>query len=115
MAVDLSGSWTNQNKSRLELQVTDGVVSGRFESGVGDDGETLWEDISGRAHGDLITFNVVYEKYGTIVTWLGQHTDENGVGKLKCHWLHATNVPDEQEKKWMWYSNRIGFDEFRRG
>lgn len=114
MAVDFTGSWKNQNHSSLELHVTDGLVSGRFESGVGDDGDILWEEVRGRALGDLITFHVVYERYGTVVAWVGQHTEENGVEKLKCHWLHATNVENEQEKEWMWYSNRLGSDEFRR-
>ncbi len=114
MAVDFTGTWKNQNNSTLELHVTGGIVSGRFESGVGDDGEILWEAVNGRVLDDVITFNVVYSKYGTVVAWVGQHTEENGVGKIKTHWLHATNIPDDQEQAWMWYTNRIGSDEFRR-
>lgn len=114
MSVDFTGSWKNQNNSTLELQVTRGIVHGRFESGVGDDGETLWEDVSGRVLDDVITFNVVYSRYGTVVAWIGQHIEANGIQSIRTHWLHATNIPDDQEKEWMWYTNRIGYDEFRR-
>ena len=109
MAVDFTGSWKNQLGSTLELHVIGGIVSGRFESGVGDDGKILYVDISGQVLDDLITFNTVYPKYKTVITWVGQHTDEGGVGIIKTHWIHATNIPDDQEKAWMWFSNRIGF------
>jgi len=114
MAVDFTGTWKNQHDSTLELNVLNGIVSGRFESGVGDDNQTLWVAVSGRTIEDVITFNAVFEKYCTVVAWVGQHTEENGVGKIKTHWLHATNVDDSEEKYWMWSSNRIGSDVFVR-
>ena len=67
MEVDFTGTWKNQNNSTLELQITSEIVSGRFESGMGDGGEILWEEVSGRVLDDVITFNVVYSKYGTVV------------------------------------------------
>jgi hypothetical protein len=114
MPVDFTGTWRNQHNSTLELIVVGDIVSGRFESGVGDDGQTLWVAVSGRVLGDLITFNAVYPRFGTLVAWVGQHTIESGVGMIKSHWLHATNVDDPQEKAWMWASNRIGSDVFTR-
>jgi len=114
MAVDFAGSWRNQLESVLELTVVGDIVGGRFESGVGDDGETVWVQVSGRVLDDVITFNAVYPKYGTVVAWVGQHTVENGVGKLKAQWLHVTNIPDDQEQDWMWFTNRIGADVFTR-
>jgi hypothetical protein len=113
--VDFTGSWRNQHGSMLELrQLGGGAVDGRFESGVGDDGQTKWVEVSGRAQGDLITFHAAYPEYSTLVTWIGQHTEENGVGLLNTHWLHVSDIPDAQEQQWMWFSNRIGFDVFRR-
>lgn len=112
--VDFNGTWRNQHQSLLELRVDDGVVRGRFESGVGDDGQTLWVEIGGRALGDVITFNAVYREYRTIVTWIGQHTVENGVGQILTQWIHATDVREKDEHEWMWYSNRIGADVFTR-
>lgn len=112
--VDFTGTWKNQHQSTLELHVVGGTVSGRFESGVGDGGETLWEDVAGRVLGDVITFNVVYPRYQSVIAWVGQHTVENGVGVIRTHWLHATDVPDPQEHDWMWYSNRVGSDMFQR-
>lgn len=114
MPVDFTGTWENQLNSTLELHVIGGIVSGRFESGVGDDGQTLWIDITGRVLDDLITFNAVYPRFGTVISWVGQHTEERGIGMIKTHWIHVTNVPDNQEMAWMWYSNRIGSDIFKR-
>lgn len=61
------GKWKNQRGSTLTLAVKNGVVSGTVEVEVG-----------GRALGDQLTFNVVYEKFETIVAWVGQLTTENG-------------------------------------
>lgn len=113
--VNFTGTWKNQHGSKLELrELTGGVVDGRFESGVGDDNAVLWVDIAGHTLEDVITFHAVYEKYKTIVSWVGQHTEENGVGKIKTHWLHVSDIPDNQEHDWMWYTNRIGSDVFTR-
>ncbi len=114
MPVDFTGTWRNQHGSILELEVVDGTVSGRFESGVGDDGQMQWVDVSGRALGDVITFNAVYANYGIVVAWVGQYSAADGAGAIHTHWIHATNVPDPGEKEWMWFSNRIGSDVFRR-
>jgi hypothetical protein len=115
MAVNFTGTWKNQNRSTLELKEVGGIITGRFESGVGDDGQTVWIDVSGRTLDDVITFNAIYKKYGTVVSWVGQLTHESGTDILKAQWLHATNIPDNQERDWMWFSNRIGSDVFTRG
>ena len=112
--VDFNGTWKNQHNSTLELNVIGDLVRGRFESGVGDDGQKLWVDISGRVLGDVITFNAVYPQYRTVAAWVGQHTVENGVGKILTHWIHATDIKEKEEQEWMWYSNRIGSDIFTR-
>ena len=114
MPVDFTGTWRNQHGSILELQVVDGTVNGRFESVVGDDGQMLWVDVTGRALGDVITWSAVYPGYGIVVAWVGQHSVGEGAGAIHTHWIHATNLPDPGEKEWMWFSNRIGSDVFRR-
>lgn len=113
--VNFTGTWKNQNGSTLELrQLAGGAIDGRFESGVGDDGNVLWVDISGTAQNDILTFYSSYTDFKTIVSWVGQHTTENGVGEIKTHWLHVTDIADAAEPRWMWYNNRIGSDVFVR-
>ena len=112
MPSNFAGNWKNQNDSTLELSVNGSTITGRFESGVGDDGAILWVDISGRIQGDLITFNALYPLYGTVVSWVGQLTEEKGAEVIKTTWIHVTNIPDNQEPAWLWYSNRIGADTF---
>ena len=114
MPANFNGTWKNQNSSTLELKESGGIISGRFESGVGDDGLVTWVDISGRVLDDVITFNALYRKYGTVISWVGQLTEVSGTDVIKTQWLHATNIPDHQEQAWMWFSNRIGSDTFTR-
>lgn len=112
--VNFEGTWKNQHQSILELSVVDGLVRGRFQSSVGENGQPLWAEINGRILGDVITFHAVYPLYRTIVTWIGQHLVENGIGSIHTHWLHATDIKERVEHEWMWYSNRIGSDIFTR-
>lgn len=112
--VNFEGTWKNQHQSILELSVVDGLVRGRFLSRVGEDGQPLWAEINGCILGDVITFHAVYPLYRTIVTWIGQHIVENGIGSIHTQWLHATDIKEREEHEWMWYSNRIGSDIFTR-
>ena len=57
--VNFEGTWKNQHQSILELSVVDGLVGGRFQSRVGEDGQPLWAEINGRILGDVITFQGV--------------------------------------------------------
>lgn len=109
-----TGRWKNQLGSLLELHVTDGEVSGRLDMGAGNDGQPVWVEVRGRVGTDLITFNAIFPNHGTVVAWVGQHTSEDQVRQIKTVWVHATNVPDSQEQAWMWFSNRIGADVFKR-
>lgn len=112
---DFTGTWRNQNGSQLELrQLGSDVISGRFDSGVGDNDETLWVEVTGRALGDLITFHAIFSKFDTVVSWVGQHTIHDGIGQIRTHWLHASNAADQDEPAWLWYTNRIGNDTFVR-
>jgi len=114
MAIDFNGRWKNQLGSLLELRAANGVVEGRFESGVGDEGQTLYVDIKGQFLDDVITFSAVYPRYGTVITWAGQVINKSGVDEIRTQWLHVTNVQDNQEQDWMWFTNRIGADVFTR-
>jgi len=115
MPVDFTGSWVNQHGSQLRLQAVGGMITGQFESGVGDDGQRLWVEITGRYLDDVITFSTVYDQFKSVVSWVGQHTlDNQGAGVINTQWLHATNIPDDAEIEWLWSSNKIGADFFRR-
>ena len=109
---DFTGTWKNQNSSVLELTQSGDSISGRFDSGVGDDGNTIWVEVSGRTLGDVVTFNAIYSSYKTVISWVGQLTIESGTEIIKTQWLHVSDIPDDQEQDWMWFTNRIGADVF---
>ena len=71
--VNFEGTWKNQHQSILELSVVDGLVRGRFQSRVGEDGQTLWAEINGRILGDVITFHAGYPLRSCGVSTLPDH------------------------------------------
>lgn len=112
MDIHFNGIWKNQNNSRLVLKVTNGIVTGRFESGVGDDDQVHWVDIQGRVFNSLIAFNAVYPEYQSIVSWVGQYSFERNKAMIKTFWLYTNESSNNNEHNLSWYSNRIGADVF---
>ena len=113
MADNFTGTWKNQRGSVLTLDVKNGIVTGTFDSGVGDNGEPLVVPVNGRVLRDVITFNVVYERFGTIATWVGQLVnEETGSPVLEASWLHISDISQNEEPQWAWSAVRTGADTF---
>lgn len=111
---DFSGKWKNQHGSSLNIHVEGDVVTGQFDSGVGDDGEEE-VSIAGQRLGDLITFHAAYHQYRTLVAWIGQLSKEDdGREVLVTKWLHESDVKDEEEQDRLWAATRVGQDLFHR-
>jgi len=112
--LDFGGIWVNQFGSTLELCVTGNAVTGRFESAVGDENQTVWVGLCGRVLNDLITFNVAYERYHTVISWTGRLSSDGGKPIINALWLHVSDTSDDQQRAGPWSSTRIGADVFRR-
>jgi hypothetical protein len=107
-----SGSWKNQLKSVMHLQVQGGHVVGTYITAVGDPDEKESELI-GFVLGDLITFTVNFGK--SLAAWSGQiQTAAGQVDELVTMWHLIVDVPDEQEEKVMWKDTYAGSDRFTR-
>jgi hypothetical protein len=114
MSATFTGEWKNQYGSILKLTESGGTLTGEFESGVGDNGQTLWVEVAGRVLDDVVTFHAAYPDLGTLVSWTGQMTSDAGGDVIRTQWLHATNVCDPNEPEWLWAATRIGADKFHR-
>ena len=112
--MDFSGKWRNAKNSILELVQDGNSVSGTFDSGVSDGDEVLLVPVVGWANGDRISFTVTYEKFGTVVAWVGQVRGEPGQPEIDAHFLHESDVEDASEFEELWASTRVGSDLFRR-
>jgi hypothetical protein len=114
-SIDFNGKWRNELKSEMNLTVdAQGNVSGKFKTGVGEPSPTEEFDLVGFASGDLLSFTVNFGSYGSLTSWAGQHTIEDGIEVIKTLWLLARNVKDEDESANLWGAVLVGYDNFQR-
>jgi Avidin family len=113
--VDFNGVWRNELRSEMNLVVdTQGNVIGKYKTGVGSPEPTEEFDLVGFASGDLLSFTVNFGKYGSLTSWAGQHTMDNGSEVIKTLWLLARNIKDPDESANLWGSVLIGYNNFQR-
>jgi len=113
--IDFSGKWRNELHSEMTLQVdAQGNVTGKYKTGVGTPAPSEEFNLVGFASGDLLSFTVNFGTYGSLASWAGQHTEENGTGVIKTIWLLARNVKDPDEPKNLWGAVLTGYDNFQR-
>src|SRR5205814_2367998 len=77
-SVNFDGTWKNELTSDMTIKVTAGRVTGKYRTGVGSPSPTEEFDLVGFASGDQISFTVNFGKYGSLTSWVGQHTIEGG-------------------------------------
>jgi hypothetical protein len=113
--VNFTGVWRNELQSVMTLTVdAQGNVAGKYKTGVGSPGPTEEFDLTGFASGDLLSFTVNFGRYGSLTSWAGQHTVENGSEVIKTLWLLARNVKDPDEPNDLWGAILTGYDNFQR-
>lgn len=99
----------------MELTQQGEAVTGTYRTQVGSPGDQEVFDLVGFASGDLLSFTVNFGKHGSLTSWVGQHTDLNGVGMIRTLWHLASNVRDAQEPDRLWGAILAGADNFTRG
>lgn len=114
-SVNFNGKWRNELDSEMNLIVdARGNVSGKFKTGVGAPSPAEVFDLVGFASGDLLSFTVNFGKYGSLTSWVGQHTIENGTDVIKTLWLLSRNIEDQEEPANLWGAVLTGYDNFQR-
>lgn len=116
MSVDFSGIWHNQHNSEMKLTVANnGMVTGKYQTGVGSPKPSEEFDLIGFVSGDQIAYVVNFGKYGSLTAWVGQHTLVAGAEKVRTLWQLTENIPDADEPAKLWSSVCSGCDTFSRG
>ncbi len=111
---NFEGTWKNQLSSDMTLTVVDGKVTGKYRTGVGAPTPAEEFELVGFTTCDQISFTVNFGKYGSLTSWVGQHTTDGGKEVIKTMWLLSENVPDSEEPKKLWGSVLTGADNFVR-
>ena len=109
------GDWQNDRGSRVSLTVTDGMLSGVYQTNVGRPDKNKKFPLTGYVSGDMITFTVNFAGFNSMTAWTGQMTkDGQGNDVIKTLWQNTKDVPDEDEPAEMWGSIRAGASDFRK-
>jgi hypothetical protein len=99
----------------MTLSGNQGLVSGKYRTGVGSPKPTEEFDLTGFCSGDLIVFTVNFGRYGSLTAWAGQVAGEPPNERIQTLWHLAKNVEDPDEPKQLWAGILAGADTFARG
>lgn len=114
MPVDFNGAWQNDMGSELVFVVKGGMVSGHYNTNVGDPEKGKSFPLSGQAEGDQIVFTVNFKGFNSMTAWVGQVTlDKGGQPYLRTLWHNTKDIEDTKEHDDIWGSIRTGASEFR--
>ena len=108
------GQWVNDRNSAVMFTVTDGLLSGHYQTALGQPNKSKKFPLTGFVNGDQITFTVNFKGYGSLTSWTGQlTTDENG-DYIRTLWNLTRDVEDAAEDDDLWKSITSGASDFRR-
>lgn len=68
------GTWQNELGSILKIQTADNIISGTYNTAVGNPPVFQSFNITGYISGDLISWCVDFNGYGSIGSWVGHLT-----------------------------------------
>lgn len=109
-----SGTWKNDRGSQVTFTVTDGKLSGFYQTNVGQPDKSQKFPLTGFVEGDQITFTVNFKSYGSMTSWTGQLTDGNTKPYIRTLWHLTRDVPDDKEDDDLWKSITAGASTFMR-
>lgn len=110
-----SGAWNNDRGSQVVLENTDGLLSGYYQTNLGQPDKSAKFPLTGFAQSDQITFTVNFKGYGSMTSWTGQLTeDDDGLPYIRTLWNLTRDIPDADEDDDMWNSITSGASDFRR-
>jgi hypothetical protein len=109
-----SGQWKNDRDSAVTLEVKNGLLSGYYQTALGQPDKSKKFPVTGFVEGDQITFTVNFKGYGSITSWTGQLTEDQDGPYIRTLWHLTRDVEDNKENDDLWKSITSGASEFRR-
>ncbi len=108
-----SGVWENDRGSQVTFINQNGVLSGVYQTNVGQPDKSQKFPLTGFAESDQITFTVNFKNYGSMTSWTGQLTQDTNGPYIRTLWHLTRDVPDPAEDDDLWKSITSGASEFR--
>lgn len=108
------GVWQNDRGSVVNFTSTKEILSGYYQTQLGQPDKSQKFPLTGFVQGDLITFTVNFTGYGSITSWSGQLSKDERGDYIRTLWHLTRDVEDDQEKTDLWRSITAGASDFRR-
>ncbi len=108
------GQWVNDRDSAVMFKVTDGLLSGHYQTALGRPDKSKKFPLTGFVEGDQITFTVNFKGYGSLTSWTGQLTEDGEGAYIRTLWNLTRDVEDAAEDDDLWKSITSGASDFRR-
>lgn len=109
-----TGQWVNDRDSAVVFTVKDGLLSGHYQTALGQPDKSKKFPLTGFAEGDQITFTVNFKGYGSLTSWTGQLTKDEKGDYIRTLWNLTRDVEDAAEDDDLWQSITSGASDFRR-
>jgi hypothetical protein len=108
-----SGQWVNDRNSAVSFTEKEGLLSGYYQTALGQPDKSKKFPLTGFVEGDQITFTVNFKGYGSLTSWTGQLTQDETGPYIRTLWNLTRDVPDEEEDAQLWNSITSGASDFR--
>ncbi|NNE57409.1 MAG: hypothetical protein HKN36_04815 [Hellea sp.] len=108
-----SGTWQNDRGSHVSFKDSGGLLSGHYQTNVGEPDKSQKFPLTGFAQGDQITFTVNFEGYGSMTSWTGQLSRDSSGPVIQTLWHLTRDVEDADEEDDLWKSITSGASQFR--
>lgn len=110
---EFSGSWVNDRGSVVHLFPSNGLVNGFYQTNLGQPDMSQRFPLTGFIQGDLITFTVNFDGYGSMTSRAGQLSEDQHGPFFRTLWHLTRDIADEMEDANLWRSITAGASNFR--
>ena len=110
---NLSGEWANERGSSVTFVENNGLLSGYYNTQLGNPDPASRFPLTGFIEGDQVTFTVNFKGYGSLTSWTGQISQDADGPFIRTLWHLTRDVPDAEEDDDLWSSIIAGSANFR--
>ena len=113
VAPDVRGVWANERGSSVTFIETAGLLTGYYNTQLGNPDPASRFPLTGFIEGDQLTFTVNFKGYGSLTSWTGQIGEDADGQYIRTLWHLTRDVPDAEEEADLWSSIIAGPAVFR--
>ena len=110
---EFSGPWANERGSVVHLSLSNGMLTGVYQTNLGQPDKSQRFPLTGFVQNHLITFTVNFAGYGSMTSWAGQLSEDSDGPYIRTLWHLTRDIEDTMEDAHLWRSITAGASDFR--